>query len=60
MLDDSLAKTMGLLPYTLEEGVAKAEHALDALAPGMDPDAASKLLDDGLDRLVSAARGVLR
>ena len=59
-MDESLAKVMGLLPYSLEEGVAKAEHALDALTPGVDPDVASKALDDGLDRLASAARGLLR
>lgn len=59
-MDESLAKMMGQLPYSLDEGVAQAEHALDALTPGVDPDAASEALDDGLDRLASAARGVLR
>jgi len=59
-MDESLAKQMGLLPYSLDEGVAHAEHALDALTPGMDPDVASEALDDGLNRLASAARGVLR
>jgi len=60
MVDDSLAKTMGLLPYTLEAGVAHAEAALDALAPGADLDGAVEAIDSGLGRLSSAARGVLR
>ncbi len=59
-MDESLAKLIGTLSYSLGEGVAKAEHALDALTPGVDPDAATKALDNGLDRLASAARGVLR
>lgn len=59
-MDESLAKTMGLLPYSLDEGVAEAEAALDALEPGAEADVAVQALERSFSRLGSAARGILR
>jgi hypothetical protein len=59
-MDDSLAKTMGLLPCSLEEGATEAEAALNALEPGADADVSVKELEKSFYRLGSAARGILR
>ncbi|MBY0568307.1 MAG: hypothetical protein K2P70_13415 [Hyphomonadaceae bacterium] len=59
-MDDSLAKTMGLLPYSLDEGATEAEAALNALEPGADADVSVKQLEKSFYRLGSAARGILR
>jgi hypothetical protein len=48
------------LPYSLDEGVAEAEAALDALEPGADADVAVQALERSFSRLGSAARGILR
>ena len=55
-----MAKLAGWTPYSLEEGAAQAEAALDALEPGAEPDVAVKALDHAFGRLASAAKGLLR
>lgn len=59
-MDESTAKLIGWLPYSLDEGVAEAEAALSALEPGADPDVAVQALEHGFSQLGSAARGILR
>ena len=59
-MHESTAKLIGWLPYSLEEGAAEAEHALDALAPDATADDAIKALEHAFGRLHSAAKGLLR
>ncbi len=59
-MDESLAKMIGCLPYSLDEGVAQAEAALNALDLSADADVSVQALEKSFSRLASAARGMLR